>query len=740
MKKSSKSSGKRKHEKVSRREARRASEARRTARAQARSYESYYSQGGRRHIPESLRNYITGIVDMKSSGKAYILPDNKEIEDVFIAANSVGHALHGDRVRVMIFPSRSGRRLEGQIVEVLERKKSNLVGTIEFAGKQAYLVPDSANVPINLVIPKENLGGARSGDKVVGKITNWPAHLNNPFGEVVAVLGRPGDNDVEMMSILAEFDFPLSYPEEAVAEAARLNGKITSKELAVRRDFRKTYTCTIDPADAKDFDDALSFRVLDNGNFEIGVHIADVSHFVKPGSAIDNEAYARATSVYLVDRTIPMLPERLCNDLCSLNPGVDRFSFSCVFEIDAEAKIKNFWIGKGVIHSDHRYTYEEAQAILEAAGLVDGVSADKDALQKMGSEQEIEAMCQMFRISKILREKRFKTGAINFNSREVRFRLDPVTAKPLGVYLKESKESNHLVEEFMLLANRRVAEVVGKNMKVKPLDHGIYGTESSNKVRSFDKERAAVENGESLPDAKTFVYRVHDEPNPEKLANFSQFAGKLGYKISLSNRSSLVKSFNRLLDDVEGKAEQNMIETIAVRTMAKAYYSTHNIGHYGLAFPFYTHFTSPIRRYPDLMVHRLLEFYIVGGESVDAGPFESRCEHSSDMEKRAAEAERASVKYKQAEFLSDKIGEHFFGTISGVSKWGIYVSLDENYCEGLVPMRSLGDDYYELDEENYQVIGLRTGKVYKLGQRVEIVVEEIDLNKKQLTFAFPFSH
>lgn len=732
-----KSGKKRKNEKVSRRESRRAGEARRASRAEARAYEAYSVRGGRRHIPESLRSYITGIVDMKSSGKAYILPDNKEIEDVFIGANSVGHALHGDHVRVMIFPSRSGHRLEGQIVEILERKKTNLVGTIEFAGKQAYLVPDSANVHVNLVIPKENLSGAKAGQKVVAKITEWPPHLKNPVGEVIAVLGKPGDNNVEMQSILAEFDFPLTYPEDAVAAAANLNGKITAKEVAQRRDFRKVYTCTIDPVDAKDFDDALSFRVLENGNFEIGIHIADVSYFVKPGSAIDNEAYARATSVYLVDRTIPMLPERLCNDLCSLNPGVDRYSFSCVFEMDAEAKIKNFWIGKGVIHSDHRYTYEEAQSILEAAGLVSGTAPDSKALQGMGTEQEIEAMCQMFRISKILRDKRFRTGAINFHSQEVRFRLDPVTAKPLGVYIKESKESNHLVEEFMLLANRRVAEVIGKNMKVVPKDHGIYGTESSNRVRGFDKEMEAAREEGKQPDAKTFVYRVHDEPNPDKLANFSQFVGKLGYKLSLGSRSGLVKSFNRLLSDVEGKAEQNMIETIAVRTMAKAYYSTHNIGHYGLAFPFYTHFTSPIRRYPDLMVHRLLEFYIVGGESVDAGPFESRCEHSSEMEKKAADAERASVKYKQAEFMLDKIGQHFFGTVSGVSKWGIYVSLDENYCEGLVPMRSMQDDFYELDEENYQVIGLRTGHVYKLGQRVEIVVQEIDLNKKQLTFCFP---
>lgn len=730
-----------------------------------------------RHIPESLRSYITGIVDMKSSGKAYILPDNKELEDVFIAPNSVGHALHGDHVRVLLFPSRAGHRIEGQIVEVLKRNKRNIVGTLEFSGKFAFVIPDNSSITVNVIVPREELKGVLPGQKVVARITEWPPHLNHPTGEIVAVLGRPGDNDVEMQSILAEFDFPLSYPKDAEKQAAGLDGRISSEEVARRRDFRQTYTCTIDPADAKDFDDALSFRTLPNGNFEIGIHIADVSHFVKPDTAIDREAYERATSVYLVDRTIPMLPERLCNDLCSLNPNVDRYTFSVVFEMDAQAQIVNFWIGKGIIHSDRRYTYEEAQAILEAAGLVEGVGPDPSALKASGSSEQTDALCRMFRISKILREKRFQTGAINFRSQEVRFRLDPVTAKPLGVYLKESKESNHLVEEFMLLANRRVAETIGKNLPVVSRDNGIWGSENDARIKTFDKERAAMAkadqdarsvlaSGSAEPASRaavkaqtaktrtaktqtaktqtakakarirTFVYRVHDEPNPDKLASFTQFVGKLGYKINLKNRSGLVKSFNRLLETVEGKPEQNMIENIAVRTMAKAYYSTHNMGHYGLAFPFYTHFTSPIRRYPDLMVHRLLEHYIAGGSSADSGLYEEKCEHSSDMEKKAAEAERASVKYKQAEYLLEKVGQKFFGAISGVSKWGIYVCLDENYCEGMVPLRSLRDDYYELDEDNYRVVGVRSGQVYKLGQRVQIIVQEIDMAKKQLTFAF----
>ena len=804
-----------------------------------------------KHIPESLRSYITGMVDMKSSGKAYIVPDNKEIEDVYIAPNNIGHSLHGDHVRVLLFPWRAGHRMEGQIVEVLKRNKHNIVGTVDYAGKYAFLIPDSTNVVQSVFLPQENLGGAKQGQKVVARIEDWPAHLNNPIGKVTAILGRPGENNVEMQSILAEFDFPLSYPQEAIDEAAKMSEKVTPKELAARRDFRGIYTCTIDPADAKDFDDALSYRLLPNGNREVGVHIADVSHFVKPGSAIDAEAYERATSVYLVDRTIPMLPERLCNNLCSLNPNVDRFCFSVVFEMDNKAQIKHFWIGKGLIHSNRRFTYEEAQAILESVGLAEksvstakgrickaeldrgkaascqqpesssGVSegeakasgrsvsakariraasgskeaASSSNLERLGSPEDIEAVCELFRLSRILRDKRFKTGAINFHSQEVRFQLEPGTAKPLGVYIKESKESNHLVEEFMLLANRRVAELIGKCMKVRADGNGVYGSESTNRVGSFDREREAMkdeagfegeeepvrmpvedpdaeaarserqfavsarskkkgrkglpgeeENGEASRlsgrvkpisgKPKTFVYRVHDEPNPEKLATFTQFVGKLGYRMNLKNRSGLVKSFNNLLEAVEGKAEQNMIETIAVRTMAKACYSTHNIGHYGLAFPFYTHFTSPIRRYPDLMVHRLLENYIHGGKSADAEEYEEKCVHSSDMEKKAADAERASVKYKQAEFLLDKVGQKFHGVISGVSKWGVFVCLDENYCEGMVPLRSLKDDYYELDEENYQVVGYRNGNVYKLGQEVWIRITEIDMNKKQLTFAF----
>lgn len=657
-----------------------------------------------RHIPESLRQYVTGTVDMKSSGKAYLLPDNKEIADVFIAANHTKHALGGDRVRVLLFPHRgSVGKLEGQVVEILQRNKNYIVGIVERSGAYYFLVPDNPSVPVDIFLPKETLKDAKAGEKVVVRITDWPPHLNNPVGEVMAVLGQPGDNHVEMQSILADYNFPLAYPEAAEAEARKMKDEVTVADLKQRRDFREVYTCTIDPADAKDFDDALSFRRLDDGQVEVGVHIADVSHFVKPGSAIDREAYDRATSVYLVDRTIAMLPERLSNDLCSLRADVERFTFSAVFKMKPEtAEVTDFWFGKGVIRSNRRFAYEQVQAVLEKAGLTETFSeaAEKAAAPKPALKtDEKEALTDLFRLSQKLKTARYAKGAINFHSQEVRFHLDPVTAKPLGVYIKEQKEANFLVEEFMLLANRYVAEWAGKRKK-------------------------------------PFVYRVHDEPNPEKLNTFVEFVRKLGYKMNTRSRSGLVKSFNTLLDAVAGKAEQNMIETISVRTMAKAYYSSNNIGHYGLAFKYYTHFTSPIRRYPDLMVHRLLEHYLGKGEPVDLNTLEERCEHSSEMERRAAEAERASVKYKQAEYLSDKVGEYFYGLVSGVSKWGIYVALEGNYCEGMVPLRSLTDDFYELDEENYRVVGVRTGQSYKLGDRVRIRVDSVDMNKKQMNFSF----
>lgn len=651
-----------------------------------------------KHIPESLRNYLVGIIDMKSSGKAYLLPENKEVEDIFIAANDTQHSLDGDKVRVLLFPTRAGRRLEGQVVEIIKRNKSYIVGVVEIEKKYAFVIPDNTSIPVDIYIPLLNLNKAKDGDKVLVEIEEWPQHMNNPVGIIRNVLGTPGENDVEMNSILAEYNFPLEYDAEALKEAEGIDENISKAEISKRRDFRNTTTCTIDPFDAKDFDDALSFRTLPNGNYEIGVHIADVSHFVKPGSPIDIEAYNRATSVYLVDRTIAMLPERLCNDLCSLKPNVDRLSYSVVLEMDKNAKVLNTWIGKGIINSDRRLTYEEAQEMIEGT-YIEKNTRTKD--NKSNDRSTINIVLELHALASILREERFKKGSINFHSQEVRFNLEEKTAKPIGVYIKESKESNFLVEEFMLLANKKVAESVGKASK-----------------------------------PKTFVYRIHDEPNPEKLSNFIEFVSKFGYKVDNKSRSYLIKSFNRLLEDVNGKAEQNMIETIAIRTMSKAYYSTDNIGHYGLSFSHYSHFTSPIRRYPDLMVHRLLERYENGDGSVNKGEYEEYCEHCSVMEKTAANAERASIKYKQAEYLSDKVGEYFYGLVSGVSKWGIYVSLEENYCEGMVALRSLLDDIYELDEENYMVVGLRNGNAYRLGDKVKIRVKAVDLNKKQMDFIF----
>ena len=630
------------------------------------------------------QNFVVGTLDIRRRSQTYVIPDDPEAQEIFVAPNNIGHALHGDTVKIQLFPARKMKQPEGRVVEVVKRAKTQFVGLVEIQRRFAFLIPDLKTMNVDIFIPLENLGGARNGQKALVEMVEWPDNLNNPVGKVLQVLGNPGENDVEMQSILAEFDFPLSFPAEVEKAAEKIPAKITDEEIARRRDFRDDITFTIDPADAKDFDDAISFRRLDNGRYRIGVHIADVSHYVKPGTPIDNEAYSRATSVYLVDRTIPMLPEKLCNNLCSLRPNEDKLCFSAVFEMDDEARVHNQWFGKTVINSNRRFSYEEAQQIIET-----GEGDLKDEILKLNE------------LAQIMKEARHKTGAINFESVEVKFKLDE-NAKPIGVYIKEQKEANFLIEEFMLLANKSVAEFVGK-------PHG---------------------KGK----AKTFVYRVHDEPNPEKLNTFVQFVRKLGYKMNVANRQSLAKSFNNLFDATEGKGEQNMIDAIAIRTMAKAYYSTENIGHYGLAFPYYTHFTSPIRRYPDLMVHRLLEHYLNGGKSADQTVYEERCKHASLMERKAVEAERTSVKYKQAEFLSDKIGQEFPALISGVSKWGIYAEIEGNKCEGMISLGDLNDDFYYLDEDNYQVIGRRYGKTYKLGSPVTIRVKRVDMQRKQLDF------
>ena len=641
------------------------------------------------------KNYMVGTIDMKQTGKAYVIPQEEGREDVLIAPNNTRHALHGDTVKVLMFPQRKMHKPEGQVVEVLQRARTRFVGTIQLQSRFAFMVSDSRSMVVDIFIPLNDLAGAENGEKVLVEMTDWPERMNNPVGRVVKRLGKPGDNNVEMQSILAEYDFPLDFPAEAEKEAERI-APPTEKDYEGRKDFRAVTTFTIDPADAKDFDDALSFRAMKNGHMEVGVHIADVSHYVKPGTAIDREAYERGTSVYLVDRTIPMLPEKLCNGVCSLRPHEDKLCFSVVMEMDSQATVLKVWMGKSVINSDYRYDYEEAQEIIETGNV-------KPEQGATGS-----AILELHKLATILREERYKDGAINFETQEVKFQLDE-NAKPIGVYIKESKEANWLIEEFMLLANKKVAEHVGKG----------------NKARG---------KGEKPSAAKTFVYRVHDEPNPEKLNTFVEFVAKLGYKMKVGTRQALAHSYNSLFDSIAGRGEEYMIDNIAIRTMAKAYYSTENIGHYGLGFPFYTHFTSPNRRYPDLMVHRLLERYLHRGASVSAEEYEEYCKHCSVMEKRAADAERASVKYKQAEFLSDKLGQSFPALISGVSKWGIYAEIEGNKCEGMIPIGSLQGDYYMLDEDNYQVIGRRYGKCYKLGDPVTIRVKGVDMAKKLIDF------
>ena len=642
------------------------------------------------------KNYLIGTIDMKQTGKAYVIPQDENREDVLISANNTHHALHGDTVKVLMFPQRKMHKPEGQVVEVLKRARTRFVGIIQKQDRFAFLISDSRTMVVDIFIPLNELNGAQDGEKGVVEMTDWPERMNNPVGHVVKRLGQPGDNNVEMQSILAEYDFPLDFPKEAEKEAEKIVPPV-EKDLEGRKDFRKVTTFTIDPADAKDFDDALSFRRMRNGNYEVGVHIADVSHYVKPGTAIDREAYERGTSVYLVDRTIPMLPEKLCNGVCSLRPNEDKLCFSVLMELNEKAEVLKTWFGKSVINSDTRYSYEEAQEVI-----------DSGAVAHPEHKKTDEAILELHKLATIMRTERYKEGAINFESQEVKFILDE-NSKPLGVYIKESKEANWLIEEFMLLANKMVAERIGKLPEQK--------------------------KGEGKKaHAKTFVYRVHDEPNPEKLNTFVEFVGKLGFKMKVGSRQALAHSYNNLFQTIAGRGEEYMIDTIAIRTMSKAYYSTENIGHYGLGFRFYTHFTSPIRRYPDLMVHRLLEHYLGGGASADAEVYEEYCRHCSQMEKRAADAERTSVKYKQAEFLSDKLGETFPALISGVSKWGIYAEIEGNKCEGMIPIGSLQGDYYMLDEDNYQVIGRRFGKTYKLGMPVTIRVKHVDMLKKLIDF------
>lgn len=627
--------------------------------------------------------FIIGRVDLTSRGSAYIVSDEIE-KDIFVSQKHLHHALDGDLVKIYVYAKKRRNHVEGEVVEIVERKRSVFVGIIEVAKHFAFLIPERNQIAYDIFIPLEKLKNAKSGEKAIVKILEWKQNQKNPVGEVVEVLGKPENNEVEMHAILAEFGLPYKYPKKVEEAAEEIDDKISYEEINKRKDFRQITTFTIDPEDAKDFDDALSFRTLTNGNVEVGIHIADVTHYVRTNTIIETEAYERATSIYLVDRVLPMLPERLSNEICSLRPNEEKLCFSAVFEMNEKAEIINSWLGKTVIQSDQRFTYEEAQKIIETQ---EG---------KLNN-----AILKLHELAQILRAERFKKGAISFERSEVKFRLDD-DAKPIDVYIKENKESNQLIEEFMLLANKKVAEFVGKPDGKKNI--------------------------------KTFVYRIHDEPNQDKLNRFSYFIKRFGYTLQTKSKKKIAQSINNLLTEVQGKKEQNVLETLAIRTMAKAEYSTKNLGHYGLAFDYYSHFTSPIRRYPDMMVHRMLEHYLQGGKSYPQETYEKMCKHSSEMEQLASLAERASIKYKQVEFMKNTIGETFNGVVSGVTQWGIYVEIEENKCEGMISVRSLKDDFYEYDEAEYALIGEKTKKRYTLGDNLTIRVVNANLSKKQLDF------
>ena len=630
-------------------------------------------------------NFATGIFVRRSNGKNSVITDG-DGESIFVAERKSMHALNGDKVKVNIAAHRRGAEPEAEVVEIIEKKDQVFIGQLKVEKHYGYLLTDSKFLAVDIFIPKAKLKNGKTGDKAIVRITHWPEEDKNPKGEVVDILGRHGENNAEIHAILAEYGLPYKYPQAVERAADKIEAGITPEVIASRLDMRKATTFTIDPRDAKDFDDALSITYLPNGNYEIGVHIADVTHYVKPGSIIDREAESRATSVYLVDRVVPMLPEHLCNGICSLRPNEEKLAFSCIFEMDNNAHIINHKITRTVIESNRRFTYEEAQEIIES-----------------GYGEYSQEILTLDRLAKILRKDRYENGSVEFNRCEVRFDIDE-TGHPIGVFFKESKDANKLIEEFMLLANKTVAREIGC----------VSGKKK----------------------AKAFVYRVHDEPDPEKLSELAKLSRTFGYKVKDSGSARDVnRSINRMLSELKGKGEENFLSTVAIRAMAKAIYTTVNVGHYGLGFEYYTHFTSPIRRYPDMMVHRLLDKYLNGGRSVNVDKLEDQCKHSSSMEQLAANAERASIKYKQVEFLADHLGEVFDGVISGVTEWGLYVELDSNKCEGMVPIRDLTDDYYEFDEKNYSIVGRHTNTRYRLGDKITIQVARANLDRKQLDFA-----
>ncbi len=630
---------------------------------------------------KSIKTYITGRVDMTRSGTAYIISEETE-KDVFINHGNMNQALHNDIVKVFIFARKRDGKLYGEIVEVLERAHDVFVGQLQIQNNTAFLIPDNHRIAVDFFVPMNSLKGAEHGDKVTVKLKEWPKGAKNPVGEVDRILGKPGENDTEIHAILAEYNLPYDFPDEVEADAENLAVEIPDSEIKKRKDLRDVLTFTIDPHDAKDFDDALSFEKLENGNIRLGVHIADVSHYVKPGTLLDREAYDRGTSVYLVDRVVPMLPEILSNNVCSLRPNEDKLTFSSIFELDESGKVHSVWFGRTVTRSDQRFAYEEAQEVIEK-----------------GEGPLDHAILPLHRIAQNLRKKRVKNGALIFDKEEVKFNLDD-EGTPNSVYFKRSKEANQLIEEFMLLANRKVAEFVGKR------------------------------KGESKP--KTFVYRIHDSPDPEKLQTLGEFVQQFGYQVNLGSHKVISSSLNKMLKEVVGKKEENMIEQLTLRSMSKAVYSTENIGHYGLAFDHYSHFTSPIRRYPDVMVHRLLQTYLDQGKSADADDYEQKCKHCSDRERVATEAERDSIKFMQVKYMQGQEDKEWKGYISGVTEYGIFVTIEANHCEGLVRTHDMGDDFFVYEDGNFRYRGTQKGTVYQLGDEILVKVKHADLMKKQL--------